>query len=102
VGVIKKASPASFFAPRKTGRNTERLDYANIQRQEANLQNPSWAPPTSTTPSTSADKSVEDTIEVAVPRDPDYDSNHEMEDSLAPTFAKTILTEAKKIEAIKA
>ena len=102
VGVIKKASLASFFTPRKTGQNTERLDYANIQRREANSQNPSQAPPTSITPSTSADESAKDTIEVAVPGDPDYDSNHEMEDSPAPTFAKTILTEAEKIEAIKA
>ena len=102
VGVIKKASLASFFAPRKTGQNTERLDYANIQCQEANLQNPSRTPPTSTTPSISTNESTEDIIEVAVPRDLDYDSDHKIEDSLAPTFANTILTEAEKIEAIKA
>jgi hypothetical protein len=102
VRVIKKASPASFFTPRKTRRNTKRLDYANIQRQEANPQNPSQASLTFITPFTFADKSFKDTIKVAVPGDPDYDSDHEIEDSPALTFANTILTKAEKIEAIKA
>jgi hypothetical protein len=40
-------------------------------------------------------------LKLLFPGDPDYDSDHEMEDSLAPTFANTILTEAEKIDAIK-
>ena len=102
VGIIKKISPASFFTPRKTGRNTECLDYANIQRREANLQSPSRAPPTTTTPSKSTDEPAKDTIEVAVSRDPEYNSDHEIEDSPAPIFTNTLLIEAEKIEAIKA
>ena len=101
VGVIKKAAPASFFTPRKTGRNTERHDYANIERRETNPQNPSRAPAASISTTTPSNESAEDTIEVAAPRDPNYNSNYEMEDPLEPTFANTILTKAKKIEAIK-
>ncbi|KAG4442782.1 hypothetical protein IFR05_001728 [Cadophora sp. M221] len=55
-------------------------------------QNPSRAPPTSTTPSTSANESAKDTIEVAVLGDPGCGSDHEMEDSPAPPFANSMLT----------
>jgi hypothetical protein len=101
VGVIKKASPASFFMPRKTGQNMERHDYANIERRETNPQNPSRALTTSILTTTPSNKSAKDTIEAAAPGDPNYDSDHEMEDSPEPTFTNTVLTEAEKMEAIK-
>jgi hypothetical protein len=101
VGVIKKASPASFFMPRKTGWNTERHDYANIERRETNPRNPSRAPAASISTTTPSNEPAKDTIEVAAPGDPNYDSDHEMKDSPEPTFANTILTEAEKMEAIK-
>jgi hypothetical protein len=43
VRVIKKTAPASFFTlkARSSGKNTNRLDYATFERQEAMPQNPS-------------------------------------------------------------
>ena len=49
----------------------------------------------------SANESPADTIEVAQPKDANYDSDEDIEEPLKPTFANTTLTEAEKIETIK-
>ena len=98
---ISKAHPkASFFAPRLGLRPYAPLDYTNIQRNEVNPQNPPRASVTGTTSTFTTDLDG-DTIMVASPGDPDYDSDHEIIDTPQPTFANTQMTEAEKIEAIK-
>jgi hypothetical protein len=87
---VSKLPPrAQFFAPQSNLCNLDHRDYTNIQRQEVNPQNPPRA------------STNDNAITTALPSTPDYNSDHEMADSPAPTFANTILTEAEKIEAIK-
>jgi hypothetical protein len=104
VGVTKKTAPASFFTPkaRSSGRNTNRPDYATLERREAMPQNP---PQSNTAPKstpTSTNESPADTInKVAQPGDPNFDSDEDMAEPPEPTFANTTLTVTEKMEAIK-
>jgi hypothetical protein len=92
---------ATFFAPRNR-RNVVARNYANIQRNEVNPQNPPRPSTAATDVQNDDSLPADDTIEVQYPPGhANYDSDEDTTETTAPDLSTTTLTEAEKMEAIK-
>ena len=98
--ITKSSAGASFFAPRNR-RNIAARNYANIERNEINPQNPPRPAAAAATPS-SSESLQGDTIKVQFPPGhAEYDSDEDTTDTPPPDLSITTMTEAEKMEAIK-